>query len=488
MPKKKLAFSFINKIKKIKDDLEIGKYDADFFWWTDLGFKRSCTLQKKMFGICAKLIQIYDKNSFYYCLDKKSLLKLGQVFYLKYKNNPIQLEKEFINLTKKNWQALNRLEKSAKIDKKIYKNFVEVIQEWMALFMNTCEAVEKYLEVKIKKTIKDEKELMLLMTPLYDSFVLEEHKSLLKLVKDLPSEEFKKLKSGIRDLTKYKILSKKIIFHSQKWGWAFLNYKSHTLPKENLFIEHGIDLAKNFKEEYKKIKCSEKQKQAKIKILKTKPENIQKLINFLDILYKLRDQRKVFNLQVTIPIKTWLKRVAKNYDLDYEKFRWLTWEEQIQINLKNKNKFLNLIKERQKSTIIFLGVDEDYSLLEGGSALKIRTILLRQEKKKVLYGAAAYPGSATGQVIIIKSEREFSKFKKGFILVASHTTPDYIFLMKQAKAILTERGGITSHAAIVSRELKIPCIVGIHGLTGTLRNGDLVEVDANKGVVKIIKK
>lgn len=487
MSEKKLVSSFINKIKKIKDDLEIGKYDADFFWWTDLGFKRSCTLQKKMFGICAKLIQIYDKDSFYYCLDKKSLLKLGQVFYLKYKNNPIQLEKEFINLTKKNWQAFDRLEKSAKIDKKIYTNFVEVIQKWMALLMNTCEAVEKYLEIKIKETIKDEKELMLLMTPLQDSFVMEEHKNLLELIKSLPSEEFKKLKSGVRDLAKYEILSKKIIFHAQKWGWVFLNFKSHALPKEILFIEHGIDLAQNFKNEWEKIKCSEKQREKKRKILKTKPENIKKLINFLDILYKLRDQRKAFNLQTTIPIKTWLKRVAKNYALNYEKFRWLTWEEQLQINLKNKNNFLNLIKKRQKSTIIFLGIDKDYSLLEGESALKIRSILLRQEKKKVLCGAAVYPGNVIGQVLIIKSERDFSKFKKGAILVASHTTPDYIFLMKQAKAILTERGGITSHAAIVSRELKTPCIVGIHGLTGTLHNGDLIEVDANKGIVKIIK-
>ena len=59
--------------------------------------------------------------------------------------------------------------------------------------------------------------------------------------------------------------------------------------------------------------------------------------------------------------------------------------------------------------------------------------------------------------------------------------------MKKAKAILTERGGITSHAAIVSRELGTPCVVGIKGLFGNFKDGDLVEVDAKKGIVKIIK-
>jgi pyruvate,water dikinase len=79
-----------------------------------------------------------------------------------------------------------------------------------------------------------------------------------------------------------------------------------------------------------------------------------------------------------------------------------------------------------------------------------------------------------------------NKFKKGDILVAPFTNVNYLPVMHQAKAILTETGGLTSHAAIVSRELGKPSIVGIKNLIASLKDGDMVEVDANKGVVHII--
>ncbi len=68
------------------------------------------------------------------------------------------------------------------------------------------------------------------------------------------------------------------------------------------------------------------------------------------------------------------------------------------------------------------------------------------------------------------------------------TTPDFIPAMKKASAIITDEGGITCHAAIVSRELKKPCIIGTTNATKILRNGDSVEVDANNGIVKILER
>ena len=67
------------------------------------------------------------------------------------------------------------------------------------------------------------------------------------------------------------------------------------------------------------------------------------------------------------------------------------------------------------------------------------------------------------------------------------TTPDYIPAMKKAAAFVTDEGGITCHAAIIAREMKKPCIVGTKIATQILHDGDLVEVDADKGVVRIIK-
>ena len=68
------------------------------------------------------------------------------------------------------------------------------------------------------------------------------------------------------------------------------------------------------------------------------------------------------------------------------------------------------------------------------------------------------------------------------------TTPDLMPTIKQAKAIITDEGGLTCHAAIISRELGIPCIIGTKIATKVLKNGDLVEVDAEKGILKILKR
>ena len=77
------------------------------------------------------------------------------------------------------------------------------------------------------------------------------------------------------------------------------------------------------------------------------------------------------------------------------------------------------------------------------------------------------------------------KVKKGEILVTTMTSPDFVPAMKLAAAIVTDRGGITSHAAIVSRELGIACIVGTERATKILKDGDLVEVDANEGTIRV---
>jgi pyruvate, water dikinase len=74
------------------------------------------------------------------------------------------------------------------------------------------------------------------------------------------------------------------------------------------------------------------------------------------------------------------------------------------------------------------------------------------------------------------------------VLVAGMTRPEYVSLMKNSSAIITDEGGITCHAAIVARELKKPCVIATKVATKVLKDGDLVEVDADKGIVKVIRK
>ncbi len=103
-------------------------------------------------------------------------------------------------------------------------------------------------------------------------------------------------------------------------------------------------------------------------------------------------------------------------------------------------------------------------------------------------GQTAYKGRVTGIVRVVKNFSLAKDFKKGEILVTGMTDPHFVPLMKKALAIVTDGGGMLCHAAIVCRELKIPCLVGTKIATRVLKDGDVVEVDATRGVVKIIKR
>ena len=96
-------------------------------------------------------------------------------------------------------------------------------------------------------------------------------------------------------------------------------------------------------------------------------------------------------------------------------------------------------------------------------------------------------GIVQGKVKILLHPREWKKVNPGDILVAPMTSPEYIVAMRKAAAIITDEGGLTSHAAIVSRELGVPCIVGTSIATKLLKEGETVEVDSTKGVVRRIR-
>jgi len=101
----------------------------------------------------------------------------------------------------------------------------------------------------------------------------------------------------------------------------------------------------------------------------------------------------------------------------------------------------------------------------------------------ILVGSAASPGIASGAVRIVPDPSEIDKVKNGDILVAEMTTPDFVPAMKRAAAIVTDRGGRTAHAAIVSRELGIPCVVGTGEAMKKLKDGQIITVDGSGGKV-----
>jgi len=105
------------------------------------------------------------------------------------------------------------------------------------------------------------------------------------------------------------------------------------------------------------------------------------------------------------------------------------------------------------------------------------------DAKIIVEGLPASPGYGVGQVKILSSSKEIDLMEKGAILVTDMTSPDFVPAMKRARAIVTNKGGMTSHAAIVSRELGIPCVVGSENATEILKDGEFVTVDGTHGVV-----
>lgn len=117
-----------------------------------------------------------------------------------------------------------------------------------------------------------------------------------------------------------------------------------------------------------------------------------------------------------------------------------------------------------------------------------RRIVLDKAKikmgQKVFRGSIASGGKVVGKVKIVKSVNDIKKAKKGDIIVAPMTNVDLMSALKLAAAIVTDEGGIVCHASIISRELHIPCIVNVKIATEVFKDGDLIEVDADNGVIK----
>lgn len=127
-------------------------------------------------------------------------------------------------------------------------------------------------------------------------------------------------------------------------------------------------------------------------------------------------------------------------------------------------------------------IDYSPSLGKIYSEMTVRT---DAERKGLVSGQTGSPGNAKGPVRIVQADKTDGDFRTGAVLVCAVTTPNYVPLMQKAAAIVTDQGGILSHAAIVARELKVPCIVGAGNATEVLKNGQMVNVDADRGVVTL---
>lgn len=199
-----------------------------------------------------------------------------------------------------------------------------------------------------------------------------------------------------------------------------------------------------------------------------------------------RDYRK--KMSVCLPnyyLHKILRRLARLNNLSEAMAGLLCYDEingwKISSHLKKR------LRKRGLGAIYICSKNRKCGWLYGTSARTVREALIESLNQGKLKGTTANRGKVRGRVKIIETKEDFIKMKAGDILVATMTRPEYVPLMKIAGGVVTNEGGVTCHAAIISRELGIPCVIGTQVATDILKDGDLVEVDAEKGIVRKIQ-
>lgn len=190
-----------------------------------------------------------------------------------------------------------------------------------------------------------------------------------------------------------------------------------------------------------------------------------------------------------------LKELGRRYQMTVEELRFLSLVDFRKL-LREKHSLRDwgALARSHKAHSVHISDKGRTRIWTGDAATKVMAkIKWREEEKDAIQsenikGQVAFKGRARGRVKIINTVQEMAKMHQGNILISHMTNPDIVPAMKLAAAIVTDLGGITCHAAIVARELRVPCIIGTKIATKVFKDGDLVEVDAERGVVKIIRK
>jgi phosphoenolpyruvate synthase/pyruvate phosphate dikinase len=340
-----------------------------------------------------------------------------------------------------------------------------------------------------------------LSAPLKESFIAKEEKEFLEIAEKIFRQS--KIKK-IFKLTRPESLEGKIkkqnpkIFkllfsHFQKWTWLPYGYKGPAYTFfdflerwQTLILENASPkkLLAEIADKEKKLARKQKEYLSKLKF-----NSYQlKLIKLTQGLVFIKDFRKGALYHGMYCYEPFFREVASRLNLTLEQ----VWT----MNAREIEKFLKEgkapKKEFQTRTIEAVAWSDrkKYIVWTGKKARnffnKIPKEKIIQKEVKEFSGTPACTGHAKGIVKIIEVPEDMIKMKQGDILVSETTYPSLVPAMKKAAAIVTNAGGLTCHAAIVSRELNIPCVVGTKIANKVLKDGQLIEVDAARGVIRLV--
>jgi len=293
-----------------------------------------------------------------------------------------------------------------------------------------------------------------------------------------------------KKLQKGKDIEKDVSDHTNKYFWIHNSWAAiHSLDTTYFLDEVKKNLSKDVDKEIGEILSYEKRiaknKSDLIKKYKI-PVQIINILHFFSSMTDWRDERKAQAMKLNYYADLFLVEISKRTNIPYKYLPYIDASELKSFNYLKSIK--SHIMKRPDGCVCYRKNNKLNWILGKESDGLFEAIEKKLSNYGVLKGKIANKGIVKGNVKIIVTKQEFSKMNQGDILVTHMTRPEYMPILKKAAAIVTDEGGITCHAAIVARELNIPCIIGTQNATSSLKDDDYVEVDANNGIVKVLEK
>ena len=233
----------------------------------------------------------------------------------------------------------------------------------------------------------------------------------------------------------------------------------------------------------------------KLKPIKKPPAKVyninfnQKEIKYIELMKELvyfRNYRADKLYEVLYHLEPLWKKIANKYQLRSTDLGYYSLAEGQNLFKNGKRVQLSILDKRKRG-YGFIMINGRIKFFVGRELNKYKKIYTTPKKANTkISGFTACKGRIIGRVKVVLNSKAQSKVRKGDVMVACMTTPDFLPCMEKAAAFITDEGGITCHAAIVAREMNKPCIIGTKFATKVLKDGDLVEVDANQGIIKIL--
>jgi phosphoenolpyruvate synthase/pyruvate phosphate dikinase len=298
--------------------------------------------------------------------------------------------------------------------------------------------------------------------------LLEQQKELVHLKEKIGAK-------SIEDIKADKNLFVELEAHRKKYAWIEIaNWIGEELTFDRLInqIEHAKE---NFEEPIVNI-----------------PIDVKKVAECLGYVGYAKQAGAEYVAMYEYLVMPYLHKLAKHLGLTYREMMTITHEEirSVLAGKKNALKKISASESRKKMRwVIASKSNGDMCIVENTKDTElIEKLMVPQAEKgtREIKGEIGNRGKAVGTVRVIMNVDDFHKMQPKDVLVTTMTTPDFVILMQKASAIITDIGGMLCHAAIVSREINRPCIIGTRFATQLLKDGDRVEVDADKGIINIL--